>query len=228
MKKYFLTGLAILLPIVLTFFILSLLVNIITKPFIGLTTYTFDYNDLFNQPFFIFDGETVLSVVSKLIVLVSLFVIIIFIGFVGELFLIRWLRHLGDFIIHRIPVINRVYKSTRDVVHTLLVRKDTGEETNFSGVVLIPFPHKNTYSIGLITNREHGKSDDEYLEYVSVFVPGTPNPTMGFMLLFKEEQIIPLNMKVDEAIKFCVSCGVIAPRTISHHPEELLEDIAVT
>lgn len=212
MKKYFLTGLAILLPIVLTFFILSLIVNIITMPFIGITTYTFDYHDMFNQPFLFFSGETVLAIISKVIVLISLFFIIIFIGFIAELFLVRWLRHIGDFIVHRIPVINRVYKSTQEVVHTLFARKKEKKETNFSGVVLVPFPHKNTYSIGLITNREHVKSDSEFLNLISVFVPGTPNPTMGFMLMFREEQTIPLDMKVDEAIKFCVSCGVIAPK----------------
>lgn len=209
-KKYFFTGLAILLPAVLTFIIIAFIINLLTKPFLGPVVSIFDQHDLFNEPFLFFSGTTVLLIASKIIILFALIAIIIGVGVLGELFLIRWLRHAGDFLLHRIPFLNKIYKPVQDIVHTIFVRKS--EKTSFSKVVLVPFPHRETLSIGMITNSGDMEGADlEYRDQISVFVPGTPNPAMGFMLMFRKEQLIYTDIKVDEAFKFCVSCGVIAP-----------------
>jgi uncharacterized membrane protein len=210
MKKHFLTGLAILLPAVVTFLILAFLINIITKPFLGSVVNAFSYYDIFNKPFLFLSGPTALLLASKIIILVAIVLIALLVGFVGQLFLVKLFRSFGDFLIHRIPVINKIYKAAYEVVQTLLVGKGEAK-TNFSNVVLVRFPHANTYSLGLITNTNDQKSDEETKDHVSVFVPGTPNPTMGFMLLFPKTQIIPIDIKVEDALKFVVSCGVILP-----------------
>lgn len=195
MKNNFLTGLVILLPIALTFWILSFLVNLLTNPFAGLVESLFNYYQLQRSwtPF-----------VTKGLILAVLIGLVFIAGVIGRFLFLNPLFKLGDRLLHRIPLVNKVYKASQDVVHSLF----SEEKTSFSQVVLVPFPNGRSLSIGLISGKESPSG-----EKISVFVPGTPNPTMGFMLLFHKEQLIPLNIKVDEALKFVVSCGVIDPKT---------------
>lgn len=211
MKKFFLTGLVILLPVVLTIIIVGFVFGILTSPFANTVAAIFDYYGIFNQPFLLMSGKQVLMFSSKITVLLGLVVIVFLVGFLGRVFLLKYLGLIGEFIIHRIPFVNKIYKSIHEVVNTILA-PSTPETAAYSRVVLLPFPHSLTLSIGLITKGELPlESDDEHRQYVSVFVPGTPNPAMGFMLLFRREQLIPINMTVEQALKFVVSIGVIYP-----------------
>jgi uncharacterized membrane protein len=209
MRKHFLTGLALLLPIVLTLLIVTFIINIITKPFLGSVTNALNFYEIFNKPFLFLSASTTLLLSSKLIILTGIAFSTLLVGFLGQVLLIKLLGRTGDYILHKIPIINKIYKTLQDMIHTIFCRKET--TTAFSSVVLVPFPHSKTYSIGLITNSVNDSSDSEYQERVSVFVPGTPNPTMGFMLLFHKNQLIPIEMKVEDALKFVISCGVIYP-----------------
>ena len=203
MKRNFLTGFAILLPFALTLWILAFLINLLTHPFLGVveSIIQLDVDTL---------SETTHSLIVfgiKIFILIFLVVFTVLIGFLGQHYFVRRLIHYGDFILHRIPFINTIYKSTQDVVKTLF----SEEHTNFSQVVLVPFPHKATRSIGFITKRDQATfMDAQHGSKVSVFVPGTPNPTMGFMLLYDREQLIFTDMSIEEALKFVISCGVMA------------------
>jgi uncharacterized membrane protein len=105
--------------------------------------------------------------------------------------------------------VNKIYKACQDVVQSLF----SSSSKSFSQVVFVPYPNAHNLSIGLMIRDsvkiKHNQRD--YEELVSVFVPGTPNPSVGFMLMFKREQLTFVNMKVDEAMKFVVSCGVVMP-----------------
>lgn len=204
MKKHFMTGLAILLPMVITLIIASFIINFLTKPFTGLVQHMLDRYGLLDTPFWIFTGSEMLFFSSKIVVLILIVFLTILIGFVGQLVLVKFFLRLGDWIIHRIPLVNKIYKAIQDTLHTLF---DSKKIANFSQVVLVPFPYKNSLCLGLIISEIPEKSDEKYGEYISVFVPGTPNPTMAFVLLFKKDQLIPIDMKVEEAFKFIVSCG---------------------
>jgi uncharacterized membrane protein len=199
MKKNFLTGLAILLPIALTAWILFFLMNFLTNPFMGLVkgilnTYHFWGHSL--------SHETVL-LISRLALLVTLFLITLLIGFFARMFFIRALFRWADKIFHHIPVFNKVYKASKEVVHTLF----NDQKKSFSQVVLVPFPHAQSYCLGMITSQLPSESDPEHQEKISVFIPGTPNPTVGFMILYQRHQLILLNIRVDEALKFIMSMG---------------------
>ncbi len=204
MKKLFLTGLAILLPVVVTIIVIGFIVNILTAPFLGVVEGILIHYDLLDHKFLFFSGKQVLLLSSKILILLGLVASTLLIGFVARFFFVHYLFRFGDYLIHKIPLINKIYKATQDVVHTLFNK----EKTSFSQVVLVPFPHSNSYCIGLITSNlaTTGLHKDEF---ISVFVPGTPNPTMGFVLLFKQDQMINVDMGVDDAFKFIVSCGVI-------------------
>lgn len=211
MKKYFFSGLAILLPIVLTLIILMFLVNFLTKPFVGIVSSLFAYYGVLNQPFLFLSGPQVLLISSKVSALIGVVLMIFLAGFLAQAIIVSSVGRLGNYLIHKIPLINTIYKSIQDVVETLFTKKKQ-DTPNFSSVVLVPFPHGQAYSLGFITNT-HGTdtSDEAFHHDVSVFVPGTPNPTMGFMLQYKSHEVIPLKMRVEDAVKFIMSIGVICP-----------------
>lgn len=208
MKKHFMTGLVIILPIVITVMIVLFVINFLTNPFTQMIANIFDYINIFNKPFLFLSGEQTLFLVSKLFTLLALIGLTLFLGFLGRWFLVDYILHLGDYLVHRIPLVNKIYKAAQEVVHSIFSSK----ENKFSQVILVPFPQANTWNIGLITRDELSKtSDSEYQELLCVFVPGTPNPMMGFNLLFRRDQVIFLDIKVEDALKFVVSCGVVWP-----------------
>lgn len=203
MKNNFTTGLAVLLPIVITLLVVSFLINILTNPFLG-GTQAF----LLNFSFFAAHPD-LLNFYSKSLILIGIGITVLIVGFIGKLFLVDALFRLGDYFLHNIPVINKVYKACQDVVHSLF----STESRSFSQVVFVPYPNADTLSIGLVSKDsiplENTKQDGDL---VSVFVPGTPNPSMGFMLCYKRSELIFVDMKVEQAMKFVVSCGVVTSR----------------
>lgn len=203
MKKNFLAGLAILLPIVITAAIALFFINLLTTPFM-----TFVSGIFTKTGFSHFLPTTgLLAFISKIFILFFLVFVLFIIGFFTQHFFAHHLFQTFDKIIHKIPVINKIYISLQEVAHTLFGEK---EESSFSKVALVPFPQKNCYSIGFVTKEALPKeTDKEYLGLISVYVPGTPNPLMGFNFLYKREEVILLDMNVDDALKFIISCGVM-------------------
>lgn len=208
MKKNFLAGLAILLPMVLTVIIVMFFVNLLTKPFMGLVTGIFEKTGLLNRSFFFFQGSQLAFVISKILILFVLFASTLLIGLLIHHFFAHYFFDAFDRIIHKIPIVNKIYKAFQEVMHTLF----KSQKQAFSQVVIVPFPQTETYCIGFITKESLPEgSDKEHLDYISVYVPGTPNPLMGFNFLYRREQVHFINMKVDEALKFVISCGVMFP-----------------
>lgn len=205
MRKNFLAGLALLLPAVLTGILVMFFVNLLTAPFVDLVRLSFEKLGLLDRSYFFLSGQQVVQLTSKILVLLTLVLSTLLIGFFAQhLFLDRVVAAL-DRLIHNIPVVNKIYKAFQEVLSTIF----SPTNTSFSQIVIVPYPHANTYAIGLIAKDAVPEgSDQEHLGLISVFVPGTPNPTIGFNLLYKREQLIFVDMPVDEALKFIVSCGV--------------------
>lgn len=209
MKKDFFAGLALILPIVITIFVIQLLFKILIAPFEGFTKPIMDWIGSFNHLPQALHSPELIHFVSQVLVLIFLILLTLFIGFLGKIFLVDALFKLGDRLIHKIPFANKIYKAVQDVIHNLLKE----EKMSFSRVVLAPFPYADSKVVGFITK------DQEAIEGVSssekktaVFIPGTPNPMMGFILLIPENELIHTNIKVEEAVKFIVSCGVVLPK----------------
>jgi uncharacterized membrane protein len=206
MKKYFITGLVILLPLALTLTILIFMFNLLTQPFVGLVKTLFIRFHLFETGFLFFTADQIQQVISQIIILILLFFFTVTLGLVGRWFFFHYLIKFSDYLFHRIPFIRAVYKTCQDVINTIF----TTDTKAFKQVVMVPFPNTETRSIGLVTresipNFENGEKTD----LVAVFVPTTPNPTSGFLLLYKEEELVHLNMSVENALKYIISCGVI-------------------
>lgn len=121
--------------------------------------------------------------------------------------LIEW----ADTGLMRIPLLNKIYGATKQVNDALV----TGNRNSFKTVVLIEFPHSETYALGFLTSEDVEIQAKPNEKLVCVFVPTTPNPTAGFMVLVPDEKVMRLKMSVADGLKYIISLGSIAPEFAS-------------
>ena len=120
----------------------------------------------------------------------------------------RRLVHTAELLLERVPFVKTIYRSSKQILETF-----AGESSqSFQRAALIPFPTKETRSIGFITGFSKDTRTGE--ELCTVFVAATPNPTSGFVFVLKRSDVIELDWTVEEAIKVVISCGVLVPPTI--------------
>jgi uncharacterized membrane protein len=143
--------------------------------------------------------------------LIALLVAILLIGVAGRLArnyfgkkMIEWVER----VLMHVPLLNKFYGAIRQVNEAFTA----GKKGSFKTVVLVEFPREGIYSIGFITSEQHDEVQQKMKEKsVCVFVPTTPNPTSGFLIIVPEEKVTQLNMSVTEGIKYIVSLGSIFP-----------------
>lgn len=118
--------------------------------------------------------------------------------------IVQW----GDALVHRIPVVRSIYSSVKQVSDTLF--SESGNA--FRTAVLVQWPREGVWTVAFVTGAPSGEVAS-YLrdEYVSVYVPTTPNPTSGFFVMVRKSECIELEMSIDTALKYIVSMGVVAP-----------------
>jgi uncharacterized membrane protein len=127
---------------------------------------------------------------------------------VASNYLGRTLLGLGAELLEHIPLVRSVYSAAKQISDTMFSNKGN----SFRKVVLIRYPNKDTWSLAFQTGESLGELNARLPEHmVSVFVPTTPNPTSGFLLLVPQDDMIELEMTVDEALKMIISLGVIVP-----------------
>lgn len=142
-------------------------------------------------------------VVSVLVLVTMIYVI----GLVGSNVLGRQLLALVDRMLRTIPVVKGIYGATRQFLDTF-----STDGRAFSKVVLMEYPRKGLWTMGLLTNDTRGEVPAKTgVDLVSVFVPTTPNPTSGWLLFVPKEDVIELEMSVDDAFKMIISGGVLTP-----------------
>lgn len=192
-ERQFFAGLAVLLPIGLTLYIVWTLFNFVSKSVAPL---------LIRVPLLQEMPVVAIRVIGVLIT----FVIIWIIGLVATNIVGRKILKLPEVLLLKAPVVNRIYQTIRQIIQTIIVSK-----TALRQVVLVEYPRKGVYTIAFVTNtyEEKGKKN------VSLFIPTTPNPTSGFFVIIPEEEVIPLKMTVEEAMKLVVSAGIITPEDYS-------------
>jgi uncharacterized membrane protein len=197
-KRYFITGLLIWVPLAITGWVLSLIVGVADQSLRLLPPAIRPQNLLgFNIP-----GAGI--VVTLAIVLATGFLAT---NLIGQRLVVWWEKLLA-----RIPVVNSIYNGVKQVSDTLLSPSGMA----FRQPLLVQYPHPGSWTIAFLTG-EPGADVARHLEgaHVSVYVPTTPNPTSGFFLTFRKDQVIELEMDVNEALKYIISMGVVAP---SAHP----------
>lgn len=193
-KRYFITGLLIWVPLAITAWVLSLIAGAADQSLRLLPEFIHPHNLLG------FDIPGAGIVVTLLIILVTG---LLAANFIGQR-LVNWWEKL----LARIPVVNSIYNGVKQVSDTLL----SSSGMAFRQPLLVQYPHQGSWTIAFLTGEPGGDVVNHLKgEHVSVYVPTTPNPTSGFFLMFPKSQVIELNMDVDEALKYIISMGVVAP-----------------
>ncbi len=192
-KNYFLTGILVTAPVVITFWIVFSLVKLfdqlitpIIPPYI-------------NPNFYLPRDVPGLG-------LIVLFAFLVFIGFITANFFGSYVLKKTELVIQKIPLIKVFYKTIKQILETLLKNNSNA----FREAVLLEYPRKGVWVIGFTTGEVKGAVKNKIkISMINVFVPTTPNPTSGFLLMVPKSQIKYLNVKVDDAIKTIVSAGII-------------------
>jgi uncharacterized membrane protein len=197
MRKYFITGLLILVPLAITAWVLSLIIN------------TMDQSLLFVparwQPKTLF-GVDIPGLGTLLTIGIVFLTGLLTNNLVGNYVVRMWEK-----LLKRIPLVNSLYSSVKQVSDTLF----SSSGNAFRKAVLIPYPHQNSYTIAFLTGTPGGDVKNHLVgDYISVYVPTTPNPTSGFFLMMARKDVVELDMSVDAALKYIVSMGVVAPESV--------------
>ena len=192
LKKTFFTGLVILVPLGITLWVLRLIVTTLDQTLLLLPP-----SVRTQAPFNIPGMGAILTLA-----------IILLVGILGRNFIGRRLFLWWEALLGRIPVVSAIYSSVKQVSDTLL--SPSGQA--FRRPVLVQFPRAGTWSIGFVVGDPGAPLQAPLAgEHASVYVPTAPNPTSGYVLIVSLDQIVDLDITVDEALKFVVSMGVVAP-----------------
>jgi uncharacterized membrane protein len=194
MRKYLVTGLLIWVPLVITLWVLNLIVTTMDQS-LQLLPLQWHPRKLF--------GLDIPGLGVLLTVVVVAMTGLLARNIIGERLVLYWEALLG-----RIPIVRSIYSSVKQVSDTIL----SPDGQAFRRALLVQYPRAGAWTIAFQT----GTPADEVrrvlgIEMVSVYVPTTPNPTSGFFLMLPRADVIELSMSVDEALKYVVSMGVVAP-----------------
>lgn len=194
MRKYFITGLLILVPLAITAWVLHAVIS------------TMDQTLLLLPESWRPEALIGLKIPGFGVVLT---VLIIFVtGLLTQNFIGNYVVAAWEGLLNRIPIVNSIYSSVKQVSDTLF----SSSGNAFSKALLIQYPREGLWTIAFLTGKPSGDVAKHLGdEFVSVYVPTTPNPTSGFFLMIPKKDAIELDMSVDTALKYVVSMGVVAP-----------------
>jgi uncharacterized membrane protein len=212
-KKYLLAGLLVWLPLAITIWLLSWLLGSLNGVFESLLSATQAVLPLSAHE----NIERLRQVPGLGVVLMVLGLLMT--GVFAANFVGQWSLRQWDRLLHQIPIVKSIYSSVKQVSDTLF----SSSGNAFREAVLVQYPRQGSWTIAFVTGKPGGEVA-AYLseEFVSVYVPTTPNPTSGFFLMMPRADVHSLRMSVDEALKYVISMGVVVPpepmRRAAPHP----------
>jgi uncharacterized membrane protein len=196
MKKYFITGLLVLVPLFITVWVISGLVGMMDQSLFLLPETWRPKAQL---------GLEIPGMGAMLTLLIIFVTGVIATNFFGKRLILVW-----EALLARVPVVKSIYASVKQVSDTLF--SDSGNA--FRQAVLVQFPRPGAWTIAFVTGKPGGDVANHLSgDYLSVYVPTTPNPTGGYFLMLPRADVVELDMSVDEALKYIISMGVVAPPT---------------
>jgi len=210
LRTYLVTGLLVWVPLGVTAFLISFMVGFVDRALLFVPTqYRPDVLIGFHVP-----G------IGVLLVLIILFVT----GLLAANFFGRKLVKVWESLLHRIPLVRSIYSASKTFAEVVL----TDSTDSFKEVLLIEYPRKGLYSLCFQTSTQLGEVQSRTGEdVICVFVPTTPNPTSGVMIIVPRKDVVHLDMEIEEAVKMVVSLGVVIPqwpRTGLQEAAELLSE----
>ena len=184
-KKYFITGLLVIIPIWATYYVLSGMLGIIDNMLGDLPGYLLGLK---------FPGLGIITLI--------LFVLLI--GVLSANYIGKNVVRYGETLMQRVPLVRGVYSTMKKIMDTFSMKQ------SFHGVALVEYPRKGCFSVGFMTGEVRGESMGLEGRLITVFVPTTPNPTAGFLLILPEAEVNRLDMTVEQGMKFIVSIGLVS------------------
>ena len=189
-RNYFITGVVVLIPIGVTFYLTIFLVKISSR------ILPKEINPNHYLPYNIPGLEIIISII-----------LITLIGWLSLSFIGRRLLNLFNNILKKIPILRTIYSAIGQMTETF-----TKTDKDKKNVVLVEYPRKGSWAVGFATKENTGEiSDKVKKDLINVFVPTTPNPTSGFLLMFPKDEVIYLDLTFEQASKFIVSAGTSNP-----------------
>ena len=189
-RNYFIAGVVVLIPIGVTFYLTIFLVTISSKILLK------EINPNHYLPYNIPGLEIIISII-----------LITLIGWLSLSFIGRRLLNLFNNILKKIPILRTIYSAIGQMTETF-----TKTDKDKKNVVLVEYPRKGSWAVGFATKENTGEiSDKVKKDLINVFVPTTPNPTSGFLLMFPKDEVIYLDLTFEQASKFIVSAGTSNP-----------------
>ena len=185
-RNYFIAGVVVLIPIGITVYLTIVIINISSK------IIPKEINPNHYLPYDIPGLEILIAII-----------LITFVGWLSLSFLGKRLLRAFENLLKRIPILRTIYSAITQMTETF-----TKSEGNQKNVVLVEYPRKGSWAVGFATKDNDGEiSKKTNRKLVNVFVPTTPNPTSGFLLMFPKEEVIYLDLTFEEASRFIVSAG---------------------
>ena len=195
MKKYFITGLLIWIPLVITIWVLKLVVDVLDQSLLLLPVS--------------WQTENWLGVHIPGLGAILTIVIVFLTGLLATNFFGAQLVELWHEILHRIPVVNSIYSSVKQISDTLF--SSSGQA--FRKALLVQWPQEGMWTIAFLTGTPGGGVATHLPpDCVAVYVPTTPNPTGGYFVIIARKNVVELDMSVDQALKYIISLGVVPPQ----------------
>lgn len=204
MKKYILAGLLVWLPLAVTVWLLTTVLGMMDGLFGWVLTAT--------QAVLPAGAHGFLEMLRHVpgLGLVVVLLALLLTGMFAANFVGQWWLRQGSRMLHRIPIVKSIYSSVKQVSDTLF----SSSGNAFREAVLVQYPRAGCWTIAFVTGRPGGEAAEHLLgDYLSLYVPTTPNPTSGFFLMMPRADVLELAMSVDEALKYVISMGVVSPDT---------------
>ncbi len=200
LRNGFIAGIALLLPIVVTVFVIHLLATKVGEPAARFLLKMF-YPDVTLR------GTAIVYAIN-LASTVVVFVAVTALGFFSRYVIGKWVLGLGERLITAVPVVNVVYSTVKQIVDTFSEQ----QKAIFQKTVLVEYPRNGMYAIGFLTSDSKGEVQERTGKVVvNVFVPTTPNPTSGFLLMVPRDDVVDLEMSISEGMKLIISGGAVTP-----------------
>ena len=195
LRNYFLTGIVVTGPIMITVWLALQVINLIDGTVTNLLPDRYSPENFFPLG---------IPGVGVLILLVGMTVI----GFFTANLLGRSLIRFGERLVDRMPVIRSIYGALKQIFETVLAQSST----SFREVVMVEYPRRGLWALAFVTSETKGEVQNLLTDdVVNIFLPTTPNPTSGFLLFVPRATLIPLHMTVEEGIKLVISGGLVTP-----------------
>ena len=194
-RRYFLAGILVTSPILITAYVTWLIVTFVDTQVAGMLPESLDFTT--KLPHQIPGIGLIISIIT-----------ITFIGAITPGFIGRTLLKAGERILNKMPVVRSIYGAIKQIMETVM----STNSDSFREVVLVEYPRKGIWVIGFVTGETKGEVQSLTKDKViNIFVPTTPNPTSGFLLFIPQKDLVYMDMKVEDAIKMVISGGIVTP-----------------